>query len=346
MASGVISRGRVLGGARVAGVKPFPPYGGCCVPFSLRGAARCRTLGLAWDCPAEGGQMSTSGSAHDRHRSAGRDKYGPLRLRVRALAAAARSRLERSSAQVFLSRLAALDFTNSIILFGSALLISVLPFVILLSSLANHRIDTDLNRHLGLDRQGAVIVSQLFRSSPSHSTAAVVTALILAAAGTIAVASSLQVIYERVFGQQHRGWKDVPRFATWAGVLFGVLVAYSVISGPIRAAGGPAVQGFVTYAGVAGFFCWTMHFLLAGRVPWRLLLRPALLTALFWIGLELFSAVYFSASVISDSRLYGTIGVVFSLMIWFTAIGAVIVLRAVAGATWNQHKDRSRRARA
>ncbi len=37
---------------------------------------------------------------------------------------------------------------------------------------------------------------------------------------------------------------------------------------------------------------------------------------------------------VSDSRLYGPIGVVFTLMIWFIAIGAVIVLGAAAGATW------------
>ena len=147
-----------------------------------------------------------------------------------------RGRFEGSSAQIFLQRLAALDLANSIILFGSALLISVLPFVILLSSLANHRIDTDLSRHIGLNRQGTRIVSQLFRSSPSHSAAAIVTALIFAAAGTIAVAGSLQVIYERVFDQPHRRWKDVPRFAGWAGVLFGALVADSVIGGPVRAA--------------------------------------------------------------------------------------------------------------
>ena len=272
--------------------------------------------------------------------SSGQGRNGSLRLRVRALAGAAQGRFEGSAAQTFLSQLGALDFANSIVLFGSALLISVLPFVILLSSLANHRIDTDLSRHIGLNRQGAHIVSQLFRSSPAHSIAAIATALVFAAVGTIAVASSLQVIYERVFGQPHRGWKDVPRFATWAGVLFGALVADSVISGPVRAVAGPAGQGLVTYAGVAGFFWWTMHFLLAGRVPWRLLLRPALLTAMFWIGLELFSSAYLSASIVSDSRLYGTIGVVFSLMIWFIAIGAVIVLGAVAGATWNQHKGR------
>jgi membrane protein len=51
--------------------------------------------------------------------------------------------------------------------------------------------------------------------------------------------------------------------------------------------------------------------------------------------------VYFSSAIISDSRLYGTIGVVFTLLTWFIAIGAVIVLGAVAGATWDQRKGRS-----
>jgi len=173
----------------------------------------------------------------------------------------------------------------------------------------------------------------------------IVTALIFAAAGTMAVAGSLQAIYERVFGQQHRGWRDVLRFATWAGVMFGALVTDSVISKPVHAAGGPVAQGLVTYAGTAAFFWWTMHFLLAGRVPWRRLIHAAVLTALFWIGLELFTSVYFSTSIVSDSRLYGTIGVVFTLLTWFIAIGAVIVLGAVGGATWAQRKGRSGRTR-
>jgi membrane protein len=265
-----------------------------------------------------------------------------LRPRARALAGAARGRYGGSPVQVFLRQLGVLDVVNTSVLFGAALLMSVLPFIILLSSLANHRIDNDLSRHIGLDEQGALVVSQLFRSSPANSAAGIVTALIFAAAGTMAVADSLQSIYERVFGQPHRGWKDVPRFATWSAVLFGVLVAESVISEPVRAAVGPLGQGLVSYVSVAAFFCWTMHFLLAGRVRWRQLVRPAILTGLFWIGLELFSAAYFSRTIVSDSRLYGTIGVVFTLMIWFVAIGAVIMLGAVAGATWNQQKGRPR----
>ena len=288
--------------------------------------------------------MTSPGSA-DEPPPARQDDHGSPRPPARTLAAAARGRFEGSPAQIFFRQLGALDFANSIVLFGASLLISVLPFVILMSSLANHRIDTDLSRHIGLNSQGALIVSQLFRSSPAHSIAAMVTALILAVAGTLAVASSLQMIYERVFGQPHRGWKDVLRFATWVGVLFGFLVADSVISDPVHALAGPVGQGLVTYIGVAAFFWWTMYFLLAGRVSWGRLIRPAIVTALLWIGLELFSLAYFSSSVISDSRLYGTIGVVFSLMVWFIAIGAVIVLGAAAGATWDQYKGRSGNAK-
>lgn len=266
-----------------------------------------------------------------------------LRLRLRAVAGAARGRFEGSSAQVFLRQLGALDFVDSIMVFGASLLISVLPFVILLSSLANHRIDNDLSRHIGLNHEGALIVSHLFRSSPAHSVPALVIALIFALAGTVAVGSSLQMIYERVFStSRHGGWRDMPRLVTWAGVMFGFLVADSVISDAVHTVAGPIGQGLVTYVGVAAFFWWTMYFLLAGRVRGYRLVRPAILTALFWIGLELFSAVYFSSSIISDNRLYGTIGVVFSLMIWFVAIGAVVVLGAAAGATWDQRTARSR----
>ena len=115
----------------------------------------------------------TGPDSADDPSSARRGKDASLRLHVRTLVDAARGRFEGSSAQIFLRRLGALDFVHSIMLFGAALLISVLPFVILLSSLANHRIDTDLSRHIGLNRQGARIVSQLFRSSPAHSIAAI-----------------------------------------------------------------------------------------------------------------------------------------------------------------------------
>jgi hypothetical protein len=119
-------------------------------------------------------------------------------------------------------------------MFGAALLWSALPLIILLSSLANERIDDDLSRHIGLNGQGAHIVHSLFRGTPAH-----------------------------------------------------------------------AVEPILTFA--------------------------------------LFSSVYFSPILISDSRTYGTIGVVFTLLTWFFLIGGVVVLGAVLGATWQAHSDGRRR---
>ena len=62
------------------------------------------------------------------------------------------------------------------------------------------------------------------------------------------------------------------------------------------------------------------------------------MTGVFFAGLAVFSKFYFSSTVISDSRMYGTIGAVFSIMTWFVAIGAVVILGAVAGATWVDRK--------
>src|SRR5205823_13127466 len=109
---------------------------------------------------------------------------------------------------------------------------------------------------------------------------------------------------------------------------------------PLRSAVGPVVRGLVSLMGVTIFFWWTMHFLLAGRVRWRYLLRPAFVSGLFWLGFALFSSISFSSALISEHKLYGTIGVVFILMAWFIAIGAVIVPGAACGAVWQERAVR------
>ena len=81
-----------------------------------------------------------------------------------------------------------------------------------------------------------------------------------------------------------------------------------------------------------------MHFLLAARVPWRRLLPAALFTGAFYVGLGVFSKFYFSSTITSDSRTYGTIGAILGILTWFVAIGAVIILGAVAGVVWQDRK--------
>lgn len=258
------------------------------------------------------------------------------RDRARRRLAAAQRRFEGSWVGAFAKELKVLNAVEWTTIFGAELLWSVLPLLILLSSLANERIDDDLSRHIGLNSQGSHILSGLFRNSPAHDVLAILTGFVVTFAGTVAVVGSLQVLYERSFDQEHRGRRDFPRLLVWVVAMLGVLILQAAIERPVRTAVGPVVQVLVRFVVATTFFGWTMRFLLAGRAPWRVLIRPAIVTAVLWLGLALFSSLYFSSVVISDSKEYGTIGVVFTLLTWFILVGFVFVLGAACGALWQQ----------
>jgi hypothetical protein len=103
--------------------------------------------------------------------------------------ARARARFEGSLAQSFLRRLQALDFADQAILFGAGLLVSLLPLVILLSAFASHRINEDISLRLGLDRQAAGIMDQLFTAAPATLNTATATSLVFLVLGMLAAAA-------------------------------------------------------------------------------------------------------------------------------------------------------------
>src|SRR4029077_5375616 len=119
--------------------------------------------------------------------------------------ARARRRFEGSFLQRLFRRLESVHFADQAILLGAGLLVSVLPFLILLSAFADERIDDDITLHLGLDHRAAGIVSHLFNQASPAFNFATVTALLFAVGGSLAVVSSLQQIYEKVFEQSRRG---------------------------------------------------------------------------------------------------------------------------------------------
>ena len=234
-------------------------------------------------------------------------------------------------------RLKAAEFFSATMLIGATMLLSVLPFLIVVGSLANQRIDDDLSRHIGLDSEGARIVRGLFPTVHDHAAGSIATALIVGLAGTLVTVNLVQQLYEKVFHQDQRGWRDIGRYLAWVVALLGVLVIAGLTYGPVRDVGGLVLLVPWRVIVATAFFWWGMHFLLAGRVAWRALWRPALVTGVCWIGLAGFSAAVFSSTIVSDSRLYGTIGVVFTLLTWFIAIGAVVVIGAAVGAAWEAY---------
>jgi membrane protein len=303
--------------------------------------------GLRRFSPApEGGSVMVQPDRQE-HRPAAQRETPPSRLARYTAPARARDRFEGSLVQSFLQRLKALDFASQAMLFGSGLPVSLLPFVILLSAFASQRIDDDISERLGLDRRAAGIVHHLFISAPATLSVATATSLIFLLAGMLAVASSLQQIYETVFRQDHQGLRDLYRLLTWIVVLIVVLVAESLAERPVSAVAGSGwLAPLVTVAIMAPFYWWTMHFLLAGRVRWRMLLPSAIITGVLFAGLGFFSKFYFSETIVSDSKMYGTIGAIFGIMTWFIVIGAVIILGAAAGAVWEDRRNLRPAARA
>jgi membrane protein len=253
-----------------------------------------------------------------------------------------RARYEGSFAQELIAGLGAVNFGDRIIIFGACLLLSVLPLIIVLSAFAGHRIQDDIAQHLGLSAQGDRVVEGLFKASIKSFDLAIFVSLLLSFAGTVAVARSIEGIYERAFDHPplatRQGWL---RCLVWVLVVSGMVIADSAVGRALR--DGPAgviVISLVELAAFSLFFWWTIHFLLGGRESWRGTLPAAITTALFWIGLGVFAAFYFSSTIVSDSKTYGPIGVTFTLVTWFIAMGAVLTLGAVVGVVWHRRRRR------
>jgi membrane protein len=254
-----------------------------------------------------------------------------LRRRIEA----GKKRYSGSPADALWHRLNSVDFLNQGMVFASTLLLCAFPFLIVADALAGRSMGRALGRRLGLDRQAAGDVGHLFISS--HAALASVTgvAWVFLVLSGYSVASSLQGLYQRIFGLDGRVTRDAPRALIWLVLLVAWLYGSAFVGPPVRASG-PVVFAVVGLSLFTLFWWFTMWLLLAGRIPWRRLLPCAVATGLFWLGMEAFFAVTFSGTVTSDDRSYGQIGTVFALMTYLIAIGVVVILGAVTGLVWQE----------
>ena len=264
--------------------------------------------------------------------------------RVRRGTEVARQKYAGSAAERLWGRLASVDFINRGVLFAATLLLFFFPFLIVVNALAGRSATTGLVRHLGLSKQAAADVGHLFTSSAATSSAVTGTAWVFFILGGIAAAAAVQELYERAFDLDRRGTKNMVRGLVWLAVLVGCAWLGGLAGPGLRSAGGPVLLAVTGLAVFTGFWWFTMWFLLAGRIAWRLLFPPAVATAVFWLGMEAVFSVVFSGMVISNNQKYGPIGVVFALMSFLIAIGVVIILGAVAGIVWEERRASSRAA--
>ena len=257
---------------------------------------------------------------------------------------AAWRRVEQSTAGDVWDRLSSVDFMNQALLLAAVMLLWLFPNLIFLSAVAGKNFSDSISAKMGLDSEATHIVEGLFKPSATSviATVGAVAFLVMAVLATVAV---IQKLWQTIWGLEGLGyWHESWQQFLWGFAAIGVSAALTYIQhglNPVH----PGLAAFVSFVVITLFFWAGMHLLLAGRVPYRLLVVPALVTTAFVLGLGAFSAAFLSDAIISNNKEYGLIGVIFILMTWLLAFGVVLILGPVTGVAL-QERFRGRRSMA
>ncbi|MFF8293099.1 YhjD/YihY/BrkB family envelope integrity protein [Streptomyces sp. NPDC016309] len=224
-------------------------------------------------------------------------------------------------------RLTEADFFNHALQLAALALLCFFPMLIVLTEATGRDTTTVVVRWLGLNQEAAEAVASLFVPGPGSDTVTVVSGFLMAL-GAMAVAGTLQSWYQTLFDVSRRGWHDVTIQVVWLVFLLAFTAVQSALG---RVVGGLPLRSLAGWVWAVAFWWGTVWVLLSGAVRWRALLPAALVTSVCWTGLGVFSARYFSASIVANEQRYGPVGVVMIIISWLVAVGVVIHLGAVVG---------------
>lgn len=232
-------------------------------------------------------------------------------------------------------QLDAADFLNRAMLLAAVLLLCAVPFLLVLVALAGRSAVSGLTRRMGLNREAADAVGQLFTTSADTSAAVTGMSWVFFVLAGLAAAGAVQQVYQRGFDVKPRRPVDQLCALLWLVLMVGGMSLATAAAPGLRASG-PVLFWIVGFLALTAFWWCGMWLLLAGRLGWRRLLPCAVATGACWTGMQAVFAVVFSDMVISYDRKYGPIGVVFAFMSFFIAIGVVLILGVTLGLVWQE----------
>ncbi len=245
---------------------------------------------------------------------------------------AVRRRFDSSSPGRIWRQLQALDFINSSLQFAALFTLCFIPFLMLASVVVNADLARGIAKRTGLSSRAASDLTTLFTHSRAPLTTLGTLGVVLVLTGAAAIAQSLQVLYGKVFGQVLTGWPARMRRGQWLVGATGFFWLQVLIGRRIEPLGGQAPAESIQFLLALIFWWWSLHCLLAGRVPWSKLFRAGLATAICYSGLGLYISVFASSSIVSNETTYGPIGAVMTLLIIQIGLGVALHLGAVIGA--------------
>jgi membrane protein len=258
--------------------------------------------------------------------------------RLLAVGAHAVDHFKAGTAGTFWSQLNTVDFMNSSLQFAALAVLCLFPFLVIVSAEAGGDARHALIARLGLNKEAARDLNQLMSAGHNAVSDLSIFGAVLVLLGALGIASTLQLWYQRVYDQPPaRKWTRqlADRLLWLAGlVIYLVLQDFAWIQVE-KVDVGRALFYLATFGLAMVFYWWTPHVLLLGQVSWRKLFPVGVATAICVTGLGAFSALLFSAQIISSNRDYGMIGVVMILLSYLIGFGVCLHLGAVIGRMWN-----------
>jgi membrane protein len=222
---------------------------------------------------------------------------------------------------------------------------SLIPFGVVGAALGPG--DKDLSERIverfSLDGSAARSVRALFNDAGEVEGAVTWVGIVILVLSTLSFTRAMQRMFERAYGAQPRGPKDMWRGLAWlAG--FAVWIAISsALRDELEDIG--SIVFAIAVSGATGtiLWLWTPAILL-GTADWHRLAPGAVVSGLLGGLVGVASGIYVPILMTWSAERYGLIGIAFSMQSWLLVMGFVIVIGAVVGAVISElYGDRSDR---
>ena len=251
----------------------------------------------------------------------------------------------------YIHRLRELDLDTHALALGAQQVLCTAPLLVAVSAVVQHRSGHGIGfataRFFALNGDSADAVTRLFgRNSSAISTPALIVSLISAVVLSTGLAAVQQRAIELMWSiPRITGVRAYIRQLMWVPTIAGfaiVMLAATRVAGLVDESvpgGGEWVVGAARTLVIVGFYWWTQHWLLAGRITWRALLPGALaIGALTTVLIEL-SRVIMPSQMAWQVHAYGPVGGIFVLAIWLMILSMLIFAGVLFGAVMAQAAD-------
>jgi membrane protein len=253
-------------------------------------------------------------------------------------------RIDESTTGHHFQRIREADLMREAMVLAALAFMCVIPLLITLAALSplgnETSLGTQFGKRLGLSQAASKDVSQLFASPNTVRGASTAVGVIIGIAFAYGWPATLQRGFEIAWRLPPLGVRGMWRPAVWVLGFIAAVGSVGAIGSTIHGAAGHVLIGLYSTA-LTFFGAWASQFLLlGGRIAWRPLLPGAIATTIGLVGLRGFSALFFSAAIVSNAHSYGPIGTVFILLSWVIGFSFVVLGGAIVGNSIYEHSKR------